>query len=148
MTAGLVGGALLMVLELLWSTHASNGSPWRISHLVAAMLLGDGALQNAASFNLGVVAVALATHYVLGIVFGLVLATVIVGFHYETSAGMLQLFGVVFGAALYLLNFHAMAALFPWFADLRGWATFIAHLVFGLTVVLTYMRLQPRRVDQ
>jgi len=93
-------------------------------------------------------AVALATHYVLGIVFGLVLATVIVGFHYETSAGMLQLFGVVFGAALYLLNFHAMAALFPWFADLRGWATFIAHLVFGLTVVLTYMRLQPRRVDQ
>jgi hypothetical protein len=81
---------------------------------------------------------------VLGIVFGLVLAAVIAGFHYEANPGVLQLIGVVFGSALYLLNFHGMAYFFPWMAELRGWATFIGHLVFGLTVVMTYRQLHRR----
>jgi hypothetical protein len=37
-----------------------------------------------------------------------------------------------------------MSALFPWITDLRGWPTFIGHLVFGLTVVLTYPLLVRR----
>ena len=61
---------------------------------------------------------------------------------------MLQTIGVVFGSALYLFNFHAMAAFFPWMADLRGWSTFIGHLVFGLTVVLAYPWLERRGADQ
>jgi hypothetical protein len=145
--AGLVGGAVLMVLELLWSTTVNGGNPWQISYQVAAIVLGPQVLQ-ATSLSLGVVAVALATHYALGIVFGLVLAAIIAGFHYESSATMLQLIGVVFGSLLYLLNFYAMAAFFPWIAELRGWATFIGHLVFGLTVVMTYMWLQRRGAEQ
>ena len=146
-SAGLVGGAVLMVLELLWSTTVTGASPWRTSHLVAAIALGPDALQSSA-FSLGVVAVALATHYVLGIVFGVVLGTIIAGFHYEANAGVLQVIGLVFGGALYLLNFHGMATFFPWIADLRGWATFIGHLIFGLSVVLTYMWLQRRGAEQ
>ena len=142
--AGLVGGAVLMVLELFWSVSVSNVSPWFISHQIAGIVLGADALQSSA-FSLSVVGVALVTHYVLGIVFGLVLALVIAGFHYESSAAVAQTIGVVFGAVLYLLNFHAMSALFPWIAELRGWATFIAHLIFGLSVVLTYQWLVARR---
>ena len=140
--AGLVAGALLMVLELMWSASV-NGSPWAISHQVAAIVMGPETLQSS-GFSLGIVAVALATHYVLGVVFGVPLAVIIAGFHYEHDAVVLQIIGVVFGAALYLLNFHAMATFFPWMAELRGWATFIAHLVFGLTVVLTYQWLERR----
>ena len=140
--AGLVGGALLMVLELMWSASV-NGSPWATSHLVAAIVMGPDTLQSSA-FSLGVVAVALATHYVLGVIFGVLLAIIIAGFHYEHDAAVLQIIGVVFGAALYLLNFHAMATFFPWMAELRGWATFIAHLIFGLAVVLTYQWLERR----
>ena len=140
--AGLVAGALLMVLELMWSASV-NGSPWAISHQVAAIVMGPETLQSS-GFSLGIVAVALATHYVLGVVFGVLLAVIIAGFHYEHDAVVLQIIGVVFGAALYLLNFHAMATFFPWMAELRGWATFIAHLVFGLTVVLTYQWLERR----
>ena len=141
--SGLVGGAVLMVLELLWSTVFNDGSPWRTSHLIAAIAMGPDALQSA-GFGLAVVAVALATHYVLGIVFGLILATIVVGFRAETSTGMLEAIGLGFGAGLYFLNFHGMSALFPWIADLRGWPTFIGHLVFGLTVVLTYPLLVRR----
>ena len=96
------------------------------------------------TFSIGVVAVALITHYVLGAVFGVLLAIIIAGFHYETSDVMLQVVGVLFGCAMYLLNFHVMDKFFPWIADLRGWSTFIGHLVFGLSVVLTYQWLERR----
>jgi len=149
--SGLVAGAVLMVLELLWSatvsTSVSGGNPWRTSHQIAAIVMGQGVLQSAA-FDLWVVAVALITHYVLGIVFAVILAVIIDGFHYESSPGMQQLFGVVFGGALYLLNFHVMSNFFPWIAELRGWATLLGHLIFGLTVALTYPALERRRGDR
>jgi hypothetical protein len=144
-TAGLVGGALLMVLDLLWSL--GEASPWRTSHLIAGIVTGEDALQSSA-FSLGVVLLALAVHYVLGIVFGLVLATLIAGFHYEANPGVLEVIGLVFGAGLYLLNFHVMANFFPWMAELRGWAAFIAHLLFGLAVALTYAWLERRTKDR
>jgi hypothetical protein len=139
--AGLVGGGLLMVLDLLWSV--GGGNPWRTSQLVAAMLLGQDVLQSS-TFSIGVVTLALAVHYVLGIVFGVLLAIVIAGFHYEANPGVLEAIGLVFGAGLYLVNFHMMANFFPWMAELRGWAAFIAHLVFGLTVALAYPWLERR----
>ena len=47
--SGLVAGAVLMVLELLWSATVpatvSVGNPWRISHSIAALVLGPDALQ-------------------------------------------------------------------------------------------------------
>ncbi|HJV61160.1 MAG TPA: hypothetical protein VJ743_09425 [Albitalea sp.] len=145
--AGLVGGAVLMVLELLWSASVSGASPWHTSHLIAAMVMGTDTLQSDA-FSLGIVSIALLTHYVLGIVFGVALAFIIDGFHYESSAGMQQVIGLVFAAALYLFNFFGMAAFFPWVAEMQGWATFIGHLVFGLTVALTYPVLERRRADR
>jgi len=150
--AGLVAGAVLMVLELLWSTIFSTsiggGSPWHTSHQIAAIVLGPQTLASTAAFDFTVVAVALITHYVLGIVFAIVLAFVIDGFHYESQPGMLQLIGVVFGAGLYLVNFYGLSYLFPWIADMRGWATFIGHLVFGMTAALTYSALERRRSDR
>lgn len=140
-TSGLVGGALLMVLDLLWSL--GEASPWRTSHLIAGIVMGEDAIQSS-SFSVGVVVLALAVHYVLGVVFGLMLATVIAGFHYEANPGVLEVIGLIFGAGLYLLNFHAMANFFPWIAELRGWAAFIAHLVFGIAVALTYAWLERR----
>lgn len=141
--SGLVAGALLMVLEMLWTATVSGSSPWSTSHHVAAIVMGERALQSSA-FDIGIVAVALGTHYVLGVVFGLILAIIIAGFHYEQNTGMLEVIGVVFGAALYLLNFYGMAIFFPWIADLQGWSTFIGHIIFGLIVVLTYQWLEGR----
>lgn len=142
-TSGLIGGAVLMVLDLLWSVAVSGDSPWRTSHLIAATVMGQDVLQSS-EFSFGVVALALAVHYVLGIVFGLVLAIIIAGFHYESNPGVLEVIGMVFGAGLYLVNFHAMSTFFPWMAELRGWAAFIAHLVFGLSVAMTYPWLERR----
>lgn len=140
--AGLAAGAVLMVLELLWVTSfGGTGRPWRTSNLIAAMVLGPELAQSSA-YSLGAVGVALVVHYVLGAVFGVVLALVITGIHREASLFSIETVGILFGAGLYLLNFHGMSAAFPWVAELRGWATFIAHLVFGFTAALLYWRLR------
>jgi hypothetical protein len=140
--SGFVAGAVLMVLELLWSTIAAGTtSPWMTSHMIAAIVVGPDALQ-VTDFSFSLVAVALATHYVLGIVFGLVLAAIIAPFHLDSSAGMVLLIGAVFGLAIYLLNFYGMVRFFPWFADVRSWATLLAHMIFGMAAAVMYRKLE------
>ncbi len=139
--AGFAAGAVLMVLELVWAASMTMEGPWRIPHLVAALVMGPGILDRAPEFNLAVVSAALITHYVLGIVFGLVLGAIIAGFHYETSLGMIQTIGAVFGLVLYLFNFHLLTFALPWFTELRGWGTLMAHLAFGVIAAVLYWKL-------
>lgn len=139
--AGFVAGAMLMVLDLLWST-LTGVSPWITSHRIAAIMMGPEALQQTTDFNLWVVAASLITHYMLGIVFGMLMAAVIAPFHFDSSAGMVLLVGAVCGLALYLLNFYGMVFFFPWFADMRNWATLVAHLIFGMVIAYMYLKLE------
>jgi hypothetical protein len=139
--AGFAAGAVLMVLELLWAASFGEAGPWRTSNLIAAMVLGPDLAQSSVH-SLGAVGVALVIHYLLGAFFGIVLAVVIAGIHRESNLFSIETLGIVFGAGLYLLNFHGMTQAFPWIAELRGWATFIAHLTFGLAAALLYWRLR------
>lgn len=140
--AGFAAGAVLMVLELFWASALGSGGPWQISYMVAALVMGPGILHSAApAFDVGVVAVALITHYLLGIVFGLVLGALIGALPRETGVGRAEWIGAAFGIVLYAINFYVLAQLFPWFAELRGWSTLIAHLVFGIVAALLYWKL-------
>lgn len=139
--AGFVAGAILMVLELFWSSVAQDSNPWSTSHKIAAIALGADALRSAA-FSVGIVGVALIIHYVLGMAFALVLAAVITPLHLEGSMGMTVAAGAVFGVVLYVVNFHVLTIAFPWFADMRSWATVYAHLIFGMVAAALYMRLE------
>lgn len=138
--AGLAAGAILMVLELLWAATVDGIGPWVVSRKVAALALGPEVL-NSSEFSGGMVAVALITHYALGVFSGVVIGILIAGFHWETSPGVVQIIGALFGAAIYLVNFHLLAQAFPWFADMRGWGTLIGHLVFGMSAALIYWKL-------
>ncbi len=140
--AEFTAGAVMMVLELLWSALVVGASPWTISHMVAAIVMGPGVLQSA-DFSFNLVALALATHYVLGVAFGIVLSAIIASLRLDSSARMVVLIGAAFGLALYVLNFYGMVRFFPWFAGIRGWATVAPHLVFGTTAALMYWKLSP-----
>jgi hypothetical protein len=163
--AGFAAGAVLMILELAWTAStggnapghtsqlaaapelawtASSGSygPWRTSQLVAALTLGQGVLNPPAQvFSFGLVGVALITHYVLGVVFGLVLGAIIAAWPREPDVGMSLAIGGGFGVLLYILNFHVLTPVVPWFAEMRGWSTLIGHLVFGMAAALLYLQL-------
>jgi len=144
--AGFAAGAVLMVLELLWSALVSGGSPWAASHMIAAIVMGPGTLQSS-DFSLYVVAVALAAHYLLGIVFGLVIGAIIAPFRSDSTVGMVSLAGAVFGVVLYLLNFYGMVHFFPWFVEWRGAATVVTHLIFGMTAALLYWKLDRHEAN-
>jgi hypothetical protein len=147
MVSGFAAGAVLMVLELVWVAMFGVEGPWRSSHLVAAIVLGPQTAFTS-EFNLFVVSVALATHYVLGVAFGLVLAMLVAMLHRERSVGSIEAIGLAFGALLYFLNFHAMTLLMPWLIEMRGWATLIAHLAFGLVAAVLYWRLRRPGSDE
>lgn len=142
-TAGFAAGAVVMVLEFFWSLLVYSASPWAISHLIAAIVMGPAVLQSN-EFSAAVVTVALLAHYALGIVFGLVLAFAIASLSLDSSVGMVSVAGMVFGASLYLLNFHGMTRFFPWFINLRGTETLWIHLIFGVTAALLYWKLNRR----
>jgi hypothetical protein len=145
--AGFAAGAVLMVLELGWVAMFGAEGPWRSTHLVAAITLGaETALTS--GFDVWVVGVALVTHYALGIVFGLVLALWVALLHRERSMGSIEALGLGFGALLYFVNFHAMTLWMPWLTEMRGWATLVGHLCFGLVAALLYWRLRRPGPDE
>jgi hypothetical protein len=139
--SGFVAGAILMVLELFWASIVQDRNPWVISHKITAIVMGSDVLRSG-EFSVGVVGVALIIHYVLGIAFGLVLAAIIAPFHFDSSIGMSLAVGAVFGLILYLINFFVLTSIFPWFADMRGWPTLFANLIFGMALAVIYMKLE------
>ena len=141
--AGLAAGAVLMVLDILWSSVVVGGGPWQTSHMIAPIFLGPEAVQKSAyDFSIGVVTIALATHYVLGVVFGLILAAFMAPLGLDATPGRALGTGAVFGLGLYVVNFFGLVHWFPWLAELRGWPTLAAHLVFGIVAALLYWKLQ------
>jgi hypothetical protein len=80
-----------------------------------------------ASFDLYALLAAFVTHYVLSIVFGMLLAYII------HRGGMLTgiLGGAVFGLCLYYINIYTLTWQFPWFFVMRGWPFLLTHILFG-----------------
>lgn len=143
--AGLVAGAVAMVIDLLWTTLVLGANPWHTAHQVAALLLGpDTLLGDTQSFKVGIVAVALLIHYLLGMLFGGLVAYVATGYQYEGSLPMLELLGASLGLVLFLLNFYALQPLFPWVEQMRSGAYLLEHMVFGMTAAVVYGRLARR----
>lgn len=142
--AGFAAGAVLMVLDLIWSAIFNLDGPWRTSHMIAPIFVGSAVPPASGfGFSTGVVAIALATHYVLGIVFGLIMATILTVLDLDTNPVRAGVSGAIMGMVLYLINFELIAVrVFPWLQDLRGADTMAAHVVFGSVAALLYWRLK------
>lgn len=141
--SGFAAGAVLMVLDLVWSAIFNPDGPWRTSHMIAPIFTGAGSLHTSGyGFDLGVVAISLITHYVLGIVFGLAMAAVLVQLRLDSTPSRALVAGAILGIVLYLINFNVLIGLFPWLTPLRGAATLAAHVVFGVVTALLYCRLK------
>jgi hypothetical protein len=143
--SGIAAGALLIVVEMFWSSMVAGVHPWGTTRLIAAIVMGREVLQTS-MFSVGTVAVALIIHFVIGAILGCVLCAIIAPFKLDSSIGMSMLVGAVFGLAVYLFNFYVMTAAFPWFVDARGWHTMVGHLIFGMCIALCYWKLESRDV--
>ena len=140
--SGIIAGAVFMMLEMVMVPLFVGGSPWGPPRMIAAIGMGKGVLPPPDTFALVPMMVAMAIHFMLSIVLAVVLA-LLIG---NLGIGMAALTGAVFGLVVYLINFYALTAFFPWFEMARNWISIFAHVMFGAVAALSYKWLQKSTV--
>lgn len=143
--AGLIAGAVFMVLEMGMVWLFMGESPWAPPRMIAAIVLGKDVLpmpEQPATFAMGVMLAAMAVHFTLSIVYGLIGAWLVHRFDWLGGVSI----GAAFGLALYLVNFHVIAPVaFPWFTMAQNWISVFAHVVFGAVLGACYIALRKPR---
>lgn len=138
--AAIIAGLVFAALEMLLAWMVTGTSPWAPIRMIAAIGMGRGVLPPPDTFDLGIVAAGVAIHMVLSVVYAIVLAYILT----MTRPGAAWWIGILFGLAIYAINFYGFTALFPWFAEARNWISIVSHAIFGLVLALVY-RARDRR---
>ncbi|MEJ7745798.1 MAG: hypothetical protein WKF61_03390 [Luteimonas sp.] len=132
--AALIAGAVFMMMEMILVPVFMGGSPWGPPRMIAAIGMGEGVLPPPATFDMGVMMVAMLIHFALSVLFAFVFAFIAKG----RTVGMATLLGAVFGLLVYFVGFYVMTAVFPWFAMGRGWIGIVSHIVYGAVLGWVY----------
>ena len=140
--AGIIAGVVFMIVEMVLVATVGGGSPWGPPRMIAAIGMGKDVLPPPATFDLGVMIVAMAIHFVLATLLGMILGLIVS----RWKLGLMASIGVgaIFGLAVYLVNFYGFTALFPWFAMARTPISLLAHVVFGTVLGWSYHALAVR----
>ncbi|MCA9865293.1 MAG: hypothetical protein KC410_02250 [Anaerolineales bacterium] len=125
--AGLLAGALTMLLWVILLALTTGGSVWAPFHHVAAILLGQSVLTPSQTINFQVVLTGAVIHLFLSVLYSVILAFII--HRWGLWVGIVG--GAIFGLALYVINYYTFTTLYPWFFPLRGWIALMGHIVFG-----------------
>ncbi|MEJ7805286.1 MAG: hypothetical protein WKG03_05125 [Telluria sp.] len=139
--AAIIAGAVFMMLEMIMVPVFMGGSPWGPPRMIAAIGMGEGVLPPPATFDAGIMMVAMLIHFGLSVILAFLFAFIARG----RTVGMATMIGAAFGLAVYFVTFYGMTAVFPWFAMARGWIGIFAHIVFGAVLGWVYAS-QARRV--
>lgn len=105
---GLVGGILFAAVEVATSlaTGRSVADPFRV---IASMLLGQGALSPGSPWD-SAASTGLAMHFVLSVIYGLVLVGGVALFRGNQIPRLMYLLvGIVYAIALWIINFVVVA---------------------------------------
>lgn len=138
--AGVIAGTLSTLTQvLLWLVFTEDFPAilFRDARLTAALVLGSSVLPPPVTFDVDIMLAATLIHFMLSIAYAALLAPLIA----RLEAVPALLAGAGLGVMLYLVNLYGFTAIFPWFAQSRGWITLIAHGVFGVTVSAVYLYL-------
>lgn len=142
--AGLIAGAVFIVMEMALVALVGGDSPWAPPRMIAAIVLGSGVLPPPTTFDLTIFVVAMAIHFVLAIVLGLVFALIAhrLSVNYSWwSMPVALLAGAIFGLAIYAINFYGLTTVFPWFAMARNAISIVSHVAFGVVLAGSYQAL-------
>ncbi len=143
--AGIVAGLVFMMLEMALVGTIGGQSPWGPPRMIAAMAMGKDVLPPPATFDMGVMMVAMMIHFPLSIIMAAVLGWAIS--HWRMNAITAILAGTAFGLLVYYVDFYVMTGIFPWFAMARGGISIFAHAMFGLVLGWTYYAIAKPHSD-
>lgn len=134
--AGIVAGILFMMLEMALVMMLKGQSPWGPPRMMAAMVMGQGVLPPPATFDFGIMMVAIMIHMMLSVILAVILGFIITKLGLSLLASIVA--GVIFGLAVYFVDFYVFTAWFPWFAMARGGITIFSHAMFGAVLGVVY----------
>tara|TARA_R110002051_G_scaffold75692_2_gene137608 strand:- start:1489 stop:1965 length:477 start_codon:yes stop_codon:yes gene_type:complete len=133
--AGIIAAAVFMMMEMEMGLVAMAGqSPWGPPRMIAAIVMGEGVLPPPSSFDLMILMAAMAVHFMLSIVIGVVFAMGV----RRPGLPMALMAGAAVGLGLYVVNFYGFTVIFPWFAMARNAISIVSHLAFGMVLGLSY----------
>ena len=130
--AGVIAGIVFIMLEMALVMFVQGMSPWGPPRMMAAMVMGKGVLPpmgEPATFDFGIMMVAMMIHLMLSIIFGIVLGFIISPLGLSLVASIIV--GAVVGIVVYYVDFYGFTSLFPWFAMSRGAISLFSHAMFG-----------------
>jgi uncharacterized membrane protein YagU involved in acid resistance len=131
LVAGVVAGIVFLLMEMfLMPLFGFAPTMWAPPRMIGAIGLGESALPPPATFDLGIVMVAMLIHFATSILFALAVAFLIRNLGMGAAVGV----SVVAALLLYVFVFYLMTPVWPWFADARNWLSIVAHVVFGAIV--------------
>jgi hypothetical protein len=125
--AGIIAGAVFLLVLLITYPLATGGTPWTIFRFIGAIVLGEAVLPPPTTFDAGVVVTAVLIHFTLAVLYTLVLACIV----HRWGILISILGGALFGLALYLINFFTFTMFFAWFYPARAWPFSLVHILFG-----------------
>lgn len=145
---GLVAGLILGVAEII-AASAAGLRPLLPLRMASSIFIGQEALTTTTTLATAVI-VGIIVHFVLSALFGAIYGLVNATFTPKTETDYARQtgLGLLFGAALWLVNFQIIArGAYPWFLETSQWLQLLMHAVFfGLPVALMYA-LAERRVQ-
>ena len=130
LAGGVMAGVLFLALQVALNSRADVMAPFR---MLASIFLAEAGMSESAPVGtivlVGLLDNALVSGF-WGVVFGLALACCRNGW----APGNVVTLGMLFGAAVWLLDFYLLAPLFwPWIHELSSVSLFIGHaFLFGL----------------
>ena len=135
MWSGLIAGTIFLLLNLFLSPV---GNVWVMVRLFASILLGDSILAPPATFDVAALLAAISVHFLLSILYALLIAYII------HRGGLISgiIGGALLGLALYSINFYTLTLLYPWFFAMRSGLFIITHALFGALVGGIYEALE------
>jgi uncharacterized membrane protein YagU involved in acid resistance len=140
--AGIIAGIVFMMLEMLLVQFLQPMSMWAPPRMIAAMAMGQEVLPPPDTFDPTVMMVAMLIHFPLSIIYAFILAWVVSRWNMGLIGAGIA--GAVFGLVIYIVNFSGFTAVFPWFAEARGWIAILSHVMFGLVLGLVYEPIERR----
>lgn len=122
--SGMIAGTVFLLMNLFLSPI---GNSWAMLRLFASIVLGESVLAPPATYDLTVLLVALVVHFVLAILFSLLIAYVV------HRGGLVSgiIGGALLGLALYSINVYTLTLFYPWFFAMHGGVFILTHLIFG-----------------
>lgn len=140
--AGLASGAVYLAALAILMPLFLGASPWAVPRVIAAMTQGAAVLTPIDTFDLSVLLAAVVVHFALSMVYALLFA--FIGKGHSITADAIA--GMVFGLALYVVNYYLFTMLFPWFEQMRNWVTVVAHLAYGGVLGTVYAAYASGRI--